>query len=1484
MKKFRFFLMTSVALMVAFSGCKKNEIEGPDNPENYVGTFKLTEIVDAAAGAYAAWEETESFAATIKVGSKDLSTPEYQYAICKALVNLSAGKKDDIDVLTFKAADHPDRDSYDKETIAVTNGPKVGEDTEDLVNVATRMLARMESDLRVPNQTNFTRGDNAVAFSTERATTVISRELANYKTNGKLDAEVDAGFKGAGSSIQAFAKEYVKIIDIWQKNVGTLDRLSNWELAEDGDADIVENAHYVPNNTEIRIGETVLNTADMLEVAVRSYLLLRGYDGNAVDAVGFGSFAAATPANMNTPMPATHQYGWNKPLIETSNGGYLYKVIDEIDTYGQVDVVILDNWAQRSLNFSFTNDMMWTNFCTYPRADHNITNYKGCFSSGRALLTYAFFFKYLLDNNITKDIDKIGADVVIRSELFGIDTANNDKDIQLKDTELEFPCTEETKEAMFAAKAAWTATPSADWITVEPASGEAGAITIKVKAAENKGDAREGTVVVKGGNVTDGVAITVKQAEYTAPNTATIKEFAQEYVKILDTWQNTTGTIDMLKGEDYEGGNNKVENAHYVPSTTTITVGTKTYNTADMLELALRSYLFIRGYDGADTKNYGAGKIAALDGGAKAMSETVVPDTHEYKWGANPYNETGTYDVATGATTSNGGHFIKIVDGAAVHCQTDPTLLDNWAMRALNYSSGNPISNMCTYPRDPFNNYAGSFSSMRALITYAFFFKYMLDNNLDKADGLDATVNIRTELFGDEGYVEPAKVTIKDFATEFVKILDVWQNNTATVKMHPDAAESVENAHIIPEGTTIKVGEKTYNTADMFETAARSYLLVRGYNGLDTESYGAGKIAALDGGAKAMSETEVPPTHSYTWGSAPCNELGSYDISTGTGSGNNGHLIKIVDGAAVHCKVDVTILDNQVMRALNYSHGQDISNMCTYPRDPITNYAGSFSSMRALITYAFFFKYMLDNNLEKADGITADVAIRSELFGDEGEPEPQPVITIADFANEYVKILDVWAANVGEKKMHSSVAATPNAHFIPDDYTITVKDATGKLEKTYNTADMFETALRSYLLIRGYNGLDTESYGAGKIAALDGGALSMSETPVPETHGYTWGEAPCNETSGNGGNFARIGANNLKEFGWAKVDVLDNWAMRSLNYSHGKPITNMCTYPRADQGITTYHGSFSSMRALITFAYFFKYMIGKNYDKGTEVTADETFRTDLFGVDGQQLARWEFSATAAGKEGAYGYTFGGTPTITNGVFAGNAYVYNANPGDGGHYVDANWNGNGRITFVQIDKTGMTNGAKNAGHNVGSTGHVCCKGNWTGDYWLFKATSASELAAGTKIHVKYIFRSSASGPGYFLVQYKDGEEWKNCSLVEEWGILKKADSNGTPGQVLEENCQFTFASAQTKTVGSEELTFNARTRADGSSNTNVDTVFELTVPTTTVEIRALVSGVARPDGGTAPTSINTGTTRLAGSTVNVNGAFTSPIIEVAQFAK
>ena len=560
-----------------------------------------------------------------------------------------------------------------------------------------------------------------VGAATLKAGTVYPTPVSEFEDDG---------------TIKAFAKAYVKILDVWENNVGTINRLSNWALAQESDEDIVENAHYVPADFTVTVGDKTYTTGDMLETALRSYLLLRGWDGNATNVAGWGAFPSTTPVSMDAPAPQTHGYKFGSPLIETSNGGYLYKTIDGLKYYGQVDPVILDNWAQRSLNWALSHDLVITNMCGYPRDP--ITNYGGCFSSGRALLTYAFFFKYMLDNDLDM-ADDLGSDVVIRSELFGLDTQNI-PDIKLTTTGLSFGCDAQTQPASFDAYTNWSATPSESWITISPSSGSAGKISVEVSVAANSGAAREGKVTISGGNVPEGLEITITQAEYSEPAPATIKDFAQEYVKILTVWENTTGTIDLLTGENYSAGNNNVEDAHYVPSSTTITVGGKTYNTADMFETALRSFLLVRGYNGLDQTHYGAGSIAALADGAKSMSETLVPETHGYTWGENPYNE----------TSGNGGYFHAT---SGTYHVTSVNILDNWAMRSLNYKSGKPITNMCTYPRSDhgITNYSGSFCSMRALITYAFFFKYMLDNNLDKADGISADVIIRSELTGKDG-------------------------------------------------------------------------------------------------------------------------------------------------------------------------------------------------------------------------------------------------------------------------------------------------------------------------------------------------------------------------------------------------------------------------------------------------------------------------------------------------------------------------------------------------------------------------------------------------------------------------------------------------------------------------------------------------------------------------------------------------------------
>lgn len=221
----------------------------------------------------------------------------------------------------------------------------------------------------------------------------------------------------------------------------------------------------------------------------------------------------------------------------------------------------------------------------------------------------------------------------------------------------------------------------------------------------------------------------------------TIKAFVKHYVKILDVWENTTGTIDLLKGEDYVGGENNVSGAHYVPSTTTIKVGEKVYNTGDIYETALRSYLLVRGYNGLDLTHYGKGSISALPGGAVGMSETAVPDTHGYYFGTAPYSETG----------GNGGYFyVKDGDDRIYH-KVKVAALDNWAMRSLNFQSGRPTTNICGYNGGQLAGFGGSFCPMRALVTYAFFFKYMLDQGYDKGTDVGGDVLIRSELFGKEG-------------------------------------------------------------------------------------------------------------------------------------------------------------------------------------------------------------------------------------------------------------------------------------------------------------------------------------------------------------------------------------------------------------------------------------------------------------------------------------------------------------------------------------------------------------------------------------------------------------------------------------------------------------------------------------------------------------------------------------------------------------
>ncbi|MEG1864518.1 MAG: BACON domain-containing carbohydrate-binding protein [Alistipes sp.] len=65
--------------------------------------------------------------------------------------------------------------------------------------------------------------------------------------------------------------------------------------------------------------------------------------------------------------------------------------------------------------------------------------------------------------------------------------------------------------------------------------------------------------------------------------------------------------------------------------------------------------------------------------------------------------------------------------------------------------------------------------------------------------------------------------------------------------------------------------------------------------------------------------------------------------------------------------------------------------------------------------------------------------------------------------------------------------------------------------------------------------------------------------------------------------------------------------------------------------------------------------------------------------------------------------------------------------------------------------------------VGATGEPYITGGWPGDYWTF-LVPVQNLTAGSKVHFKALSRTSATGQYYWVMEYKDGAEWKPTNAL------------------------------------------------------------------------------------------------------------------------
>lgn len=163
-------------------------------------------------------------------------------------------------------------------------------------------------------------------------------------------------------------------------------------------------------------------------------------------------------------------------------------------------------------------------------------------------------------------------------------------------------------------------------------------------------------------------------------------------------------------------------------------------------------------------------------------------------------------------------------------------------------------------------------------------------------------------------------------------------------------------------------------------------------------------------------------------------------------------------------------------------------------------------------------------------------------------------------------------------------------------------------------------------------------------------------------------------------------------------------------------------------------------------------------------------------TDEKILAKWYFSPDRAKSDGAI-KTWTGQDQI-------GVYRYSNEPGERGYY-NANEQGSGKLSYVQIDKTAWP--GDNAGLStldVSNGGQPVMCGPMPGDFWQFETTGGQEFAEGTRLHIIYTYNPGSYGAKYWMIEYKDGSEFRPVPAYEQ-----KTETLPLSGETITYNMAF-----------------------------------------------------------------------------------------------
>lgn len=159
------------------------------------------------------------------------------------------------------------------------------------------------------------------------------------------------------------------------------------------------------------------------------------------------------------------------------------------------------------------------------------------------------------------------------------------------------------------------------------------------------------------------------------------------------------------------------------------------------------------------------------------------------------------------------------------------------------------------------------------------------------------------------------------------------------------------------------------------------------------------------------------------------------------------------------------------------------------------------------------------------------------------------------------------------------------------------------------------------------------------------------------------------------------------------------------------------------------------------------------------------------------LAQWYFSPDRAKSDGCV-KTWTGQEQL-------GVYTYSSEPGERGYY-NANGTGSGKLSYIQIDKTMWPeNSAGLSILDVSNGGQPVMCGPMPGDCWQFETTGNNDFPEGTQLYMKYTYNPGKYGAKYWMIEYKDGEEFKPVPAFEQ-----KTETLSLSSETITYNMAFT----------------------------------------------------------------------------------------------